>query len=261
MPTIHEVENALYALAPRELAQSWDNVGLLVGSPVQEVRRVLTALDITAAVVDEAARLGAELIVAHHPVMNCNWHPVQTLRDDNPQGQILFQLVKGGIGAICMHTNLDAAKGGVNDALAEAIGLEEVSCVEENGIERVGNLPQTVTLLDFLARVQEGLHPNGIRYVDSGKPICRVAVGGGACGSFFTRAVALGCDALVTADVKYDQFLDAKALGLSLIDAGHFPTEDVVCPVLVRYLEEYFPDLKVYRSEVHREVVQYFPTM
>ena len=83
-------------------------------------------------------------------------------------------------------------------------------------------------------------------------------MGGGACGSFFRAAAAGGCDALVTADVKYDQFLDARALGLTLIDAGHFPTEDVICPVLVRFLEERFCRLEVVRSAVHREVVRYF---
>ena len=227
MPTVHEIENALYELAPRELAQSWDNVGLLVGSPGQEVRRVLIALDITGAVADEAAQLGAELIVAHHPVMNCHWHPVQTLRDDTTQGRTLFRLIQGGIAAICMHTNLDAAQGGVSDALAAAIGLEGVSWVEVNGSERVGSLTRAMALPDFLAQVQEGL----------------------------------GCDAFVTADVKYDQFLDAKALDLSLIDAGHFPTENVVCPVLIRYLREHFPGLEVCKSEAHQEVVQYFPAM
>ncbi len=261
MPTVHEIENALYELAPRELAQSWDNVGLLVGSPGQEVRRVLIALDITGAVADEAAQLGADLIVAHHPVMNCHWHPVQTLRDDTTQGRTLFRLIQGGIAAICMHTNLDAAQGGVSDALAAAIGLEGVSWVEVNGSERVGSLTRAMALPDFLAQVQEGLHPNGIRYVDGGRPVRRVAVGGGACGSFFQKAAELGCDAFVTADVKYDQFLDAKALDLSLIDAGHFPTENVVCPVLIRYLREHFPGLEVCKSEAHQEVVQYFPAM
>ena len=86
-------------------------------------------------------------------------------------------------------------------------------------------------------------------------------MGGGACGSFFQKAAELGCDAFVTADVKYDQFLDAKALDLSLIDAGHFPTENVVCPVLIRYLREHFPGLEVCKSEAHQEVVQYFPAM
>ena len=124
MPTVREVEQALYALAPRDLAQSWDNVGLLVGDPEQEVRQVLVALDVTQAVAEEALSLGCGLIVAHHPLMNCAWSPVQSVRTDQPQGKLITTLIRGGVSAICMHTNLDSAAGGVNDALAAALGLE-----------------------------------------------------------------------------------------------------------------------------------------
>ena len=126
MPMVREIERALYELAPRELAMEWDNVGLLVGSPDREVGRVLVALDVTESAAAEAADLGAELIIAHHPVMNCAWAPVQTLRDDTPQGRLLTTLVRRNLSAICMHTNLDRAQRGVNDALAAALGLEDV---------------------------------------------------------------------------------------------------------------------------------------
>lgn len=258
MATVREIEAALDDLAPKALAQSWDNVGLLVGSADREVKRVLVALDITEAVADEAADIDAQLIVAHHPVMNCHWAPVQTLLDGNPQGRLLMKLIRRDTAAICMHTNLDAARGGVNDALARALGLEGAEPLEENGIERIGTLPETLSLPDFLEKVRRGLRPNGIRYVDGGRPIRRVAVGGGACGGFFRTAAALGCDAFVTADVKYDQFLDARALGLSLIDAGHYPTEDVVCPVLAGCLGNRFPELQIIKSASHREVIQYY---
>lgn len=260
MPTVHEIEQALYELAPRDLAQSWDNVGLLVGEPDREVSRILVALDVTEQVAAEARDMGAGLIVAHHPVMNIHWHEreLQTLRDDTRLGKLLMSLVKTGVSAICMHTNLDSAQGGVNDALAGALGLEEIECFSDDGIGRVGILPEAVELPAFLRRVKEGLRPNGIRYVDAGKAVHRVAVGGGACGDYFRRAVEMGCDTFVTADVKYDQFLDAKALGLNLIDAGHYPTEDVVCPVLIRWLEERFPSLTIVKSASHREVIQYY---
>ena len=108
MITVRDVEST------SGLAASWDNVGLLVGAPDREVKKILTTLDITESVVDEAVQIGADLIVAHHPVMNCTWHPVQTLRTDDRQGRILTGLVENHISAICMHTNLDAADGGVN---------------------------------------------------------------------------------------------------------------------------------------------------
>ena len=233
----------------------WDNVGLLVGECGKEVHRVLVALDVTAGTAEEAERIGAELIVAHHPVMNCHWSPVQSLRDDSAQGRLLLKLVRDGTAAICMHTNLDAAQGGVNDALARQLGLEQTEALEGgDGIARTGLLPEAVALPDFLALVRKRLRPNGIRFVDGGRPVRRVAVGGGACADFLEEAAGLGCDAFVTADVKYNQFLDAKALGLNLLDAGHFSTENVVCAPMVRWLSEEFPGVDVRLSEVHREI-------
>ncbi len=254
MPTVHDIESALYALAPKALAAEWDNVGLLAGSADREVRSVLVALDITEPVVEEAERMGADLIVSHHPVI---FHPVKSITDRDPSGRLLIRLVRSGTGAVCMHTNLDAAQGGVNDALASALGLQDAAPAAEGGIARIGTLPETMALPGFLARVRNALRPNGIRYVDGGRPIRKVAAGGGACGDFLWEAAALGCDAFVTADLKYNHFLDAGVLGLTVIDAGHFPTEDVVCPMVVRYLREKFPEVQVEKSAVHREVIQY----
>lgn len=259
MPTVHEIEQALWELAPKTLAESWDNVGLLVGDGRKEVHRILVALDVTDEVAAEAGKAGAELIVAHHPVMNSTWRPVQNLLEADLQGAILRRLIRTDVAAICMHTNLDAAVGGVNDALAQRLGLEEIELLGEgDGIARMGLLPAAMAQSDFLALVRKRLRPNGIRYVKTRKQIRRVAVGGGACGDYLRTAVEKGCDAFITADVKYNQFLDAEALEFSLIDAGHFPTEDVVCPVLERFLLERFPDLGVQKSISHREIIQYY---
>lgn len=256
MASVHDIEQALYELAPRELAAEWDNVGLLAGRRDRAVHKVLVSLDVTAAVVEEARQWGAELIAAHHPVI---FHPVKRVTDQDPAGEILLRLAEHGIAAVCMHTNLDAARGGVNDALAAALQLEEVAPLEGGGgIVRTGRLPRPVSVPDFLFAVQEALGAGGLRCTDGAKPISRVAVGGGACGEFLWAAAAAGCDAFVTADVKYNQFLDAAALGLTLVDAGHFPTEDVVCPVLARHLSERFPELAVRKSASHREVIQYY---
>ena len=259
MPTVHEIERALYELAPGELAMEWDNVGLLIGRPDREVTKILVALDVTEAVAAEAAETGADLIVAHHPVMNCKWSPVQTIRDDTIQGRLFYRLIESGTAAICMHTNLDRARGGVNDALAARLGLTEVEILPGgDDVLRVGQLPGEMPLPAFLAWVKTAIRPNGIRYADGGKPIRRVAAGGGACGGYFRAAAANGCDALVTSDLKYNEFLDAQAMGLTVVDAGHFPTEDVVCPVLAGYLREKFPEVRVEKSARHREAVQYY---
>lgn len=254
MASLRDIETAIFELAPRELAMEWDNVGLLVGHPDREVARVLAALDVTERVAEEAIENGANLIVSHHPVMNCAWHPVQTVRDDDPQGRLLLGLIEAGVGVICMHTNLDAAEGGVNDALAARLGLTSVEKLEGgDGILREGTVAEQ-TCASFAASVKNALGAGSVRFTDSGRPVRQVAVGGGACGGYFRAAAQAGCDALVTADVKYDQFLDAKALGLMLLDAGHFPTENVVCPVLAEYLRKRFPGVEVLESRRHREV-------
>ena len=256
MATVREMEQLLYAWAPKELAASWDNVGLLVGDPETTVQTVLVALDITQGVVEEAAEMGAELIVAHHPVMNCAWHPVQTLREDDPLGKKLRTLVRENISAICMHTNLDAAEGGVNDVLAEKLGLTDVLPLGEDGIGRIGALKEEKSLAEYTSFVVKSLGCNGARVRDGGKTVKLVAVGGGACGSYIAAAKEKGCDTFVTSDLKYNDFLDTE--GLNLIDAGHFPTENVICPVIAARLREAYPHLNVVVSASHKEALEYY---
>ena len=126
------------------------------------------------------------------------------------------------------------------------------------GIGRVGNtagIPMYAPA--FAAFVKEALGANGVRYVDARRPVRRVAVGGGACADMLKDALAMGCDTFVTADVKYNGFLDAKALGVNLIDAGHYPTEQVVVPVLAKWLESGFPKVEVLTTQRHKEVFSY----
>lgn len=256
MITVRDLESSLFAWAPAELAAPWDNVGHLVGEPDAEVKTVLIALDITEAVVKEAIACRADVIVAHHPVMNCAWHPVQRVRSDDAQGRMLIAMIRNGISAICMHTNLDAAQGGVNDALAEKLGLTDLEMLNEEKIGRIGTLKSQIPLVDFTRFVVKSLGCNGLRYVDNGKPVHRVAVGGGACSGYIAQAIANGCDTFVTSDLKYNDFLDTKEI--NLVDAGHFPTENVVCPVVAAYLRKAFPELNVVQSTAHSsEVIQY----
>lgn len=256
MTTVRGIEAYLYTWAPRELAAEWDNVGLLVGDPEAPVDRVLVALDITPQVVSEAAEKGCQLIVAHHPVMNCAWRQVQSIRTDDRQGRALMALVRQGTAAICMHTNLDAAEGGVNDLLAEKLGLSGLEMLTEEKIGRIGTTKYELPLVEFARFVVKSLGCNGLRYVDAGRPVHRVAVGGGACGSYIPQALAAGCDTFVTSDLRYNDFLDTE--GLNLIDAGHFPTENVVCSALRERIQQAFPEVQVICSTSHdREIIQY----
>lgn len=263
MATVNEIYAYLDQLAPFSYQMSFDNAGFLVGRGVREVKKILVSLDITEEVVQEAAQWGAALIVSHHPVI---FHPARSMTDQDPTGRILLTMAEGGIAAICAHTNLDAVAGGVNDALARAVGLSGISMLQTQGIDqrglpygigRVGRLEGSPSLVAYAARVKMALGAHGVRYVDAGRPVCRVAVGGGACGDMLPEVIGQGCDTFITSDVKYNGFLDAKALGINLIDAGHFPTEHVVCPVLAEGLKQAFPEADVRISAVHGEVFSY----
>ena len=258
MATVHEIEQSLFSWAPRESAMDWDNVGHLVGDPEREVTRVLVALDITERVAREAVDLGAQLIVSHHPVMNVRWHEreMQTLRSDMRLGGLLTMLVKNDVSAICMHTNLDAADGGVNDCLAHALGLSGLSMLNEEKIGRIGTISCEKPLEEFLQDVVKLLGCRGLRYHSGERPVRRVAVGGGACGEYIQRVIDLGCDTFVTSDLGYHDFLDTQ--GLNLIDAGHFPSVNVVCEELVRRLCEAFPTIQITKSAVHHDAVQFY---
>ncbi len=262
MINVQAVYDLLQEKAPFELQLGFDNAGFLVGRGDAQVSRILVSLDITEPVIQEAIELGAELIVSHHPVI---WGGAKTVTDQTPTGRKLLALAENHIAGICAHTNLDAVADGVNDALARRLGLEDISQLKQDGVDwqgrpygigRVGTVQQQ-PLYDFALFVKKTLGSNGIRLVDGGRPVRKVAVGGGSCSNMMGDALALGCDTFVTADVKYDGFLDAKALGLNLIDAGHFPTEDVVCPVLKDWLTTRFPEVEVRISQVHREVFSY----
>ncbi len=255
MPSVKDVFDYLAGHAPVDRALGFDNVGLLVGRRDRTVTRILTALDITDEVIEEAISLRADLIVSHHPL----FFELKGVTDKEWTQERALTLAENRIAAICMHTNLDAAEGGVNDALMHALGAEVTGVLdEESAIGRVGTLFAEMTMAEFLPHVKSTLKVNGLRYHDAGKTVHRLAVCGGSGGSDIPFAVAHGCDTYVTADIKYDQFLEAKHLGLNLIDADHFCTENVVVPVLEGWLKEAFPEVEVLISRVHGQTAQFY---
>lgn len=255
MPTVGDVLDFLAKRAPIEAKLDFDNVGLLVGRSGHPAQKILTALDITDEVIDEASAMNADLIVSHHPL----FFELKAVSDGTWTGSRALTLAENHIAAICMHTNLDAARGGVNDALLSALGgIYTGELDEASMIGRVGELAEVMALRQFLPLVKTALASNGLRYHDAGKPVHKIAVCGGSGGGEIALAHAAGCDTYVTADIKYDQFLEAKHLGLNLIDADHFCTENVVVPVLKGWLEEAFPSAEVRISQCHGQTAQFF---
>ena len=263
MNTVADILEFVENLAPRYMKMDWDNVGLLCGSKKTPVTKILVALDPFEAVCQEAAQWGADLIVTHHPLI---FHPLKAVTDETEVGRCIQLLCANGISAINAHTNLDCAPEGVNRRLAELLGLSDIEVVSPMGTDeqgspwgllRVGNVEEQ-SLETFLSCVKEQLDCHGVRYVDSGKPVRRVVVGGGACGSELMDAVRAGCDTFVTADVKYNGFFDAKALDINLIDAGHFQTENPIVTLLAERIAQAFPEIEVMISVTHEDCIKYY---
>ena len=263
MITVADILKYIETIAPPSMKESWDNVGLLCGSKAAPVTKVLVALDPFEHVCEEAAEFGAQLLVTHHPLI---FQPMKAVTDETSIGRGIMTLCRNGISTINAHTNLDCAPGGVNDVLAEKLGLEQISVIRPGGVDENGNpwgllhcgdVPAQ-SLDAFLRTVKTQLCCDGLRYVNGGKPVRKVAVGGGSCAGGMLDVLDAGCDTFVTADVKYNQFWDARDLGLNLIDAGHFQTENPMVAVLAAKLAARFPEIEVKISEKHGDCMKFY---
>ena len=263
MTTVGDILKFVETLAPKAMKMDWDNVGLLCGSKGQAVTKCLIALDPFEGVCREAAEVGAEMILTHHPLI---FSPLKSITDETSIGRSVQLLCRHGISAVNAHTNLDCAPGGVNDVLAAKLGLTDIRVISPSGTDEAGRewgllrcgYVQEQALEGFLALVKERLGAKGLRYVGGGKPVHKVAVGGGSCAGGMQEAIDAGCDTFVTADVKYNQFWDAQDLGLTLIDAGHFATENPVTEYLKEKLEAAFPEVEFLISGTHRDCMEFF---
>lgn len=237
MPTVKQIYDFINSLAPFCTQESWDNSGLLLGNPEREVSKVSLALDATAKTVAAAKKNGAELMITHHPVI---FSPVKKVL----AGSVIYELLSNSISAISAHTCLDSAQGGVNDTLAELLGLEDIEPLELDGTDvplvRKGRLPHTMSGDELASLVKEKLGCN-LRLADAGRPINTVAVCGGSLSSLTYELIGK-VDAFVTGDLTHHYFIDAADSGLTAIAAGHFETENPVMQVLKAKLEAKFPD-------------------
>ena len=264
MATVADILHFIESIAPPYMAESWDNVGLLCGRRESKVTKILVALDPFASVIQEAIAEKADLIVTHHPLIFRD--NLMAVNEDTQTGRNLLTLMENGIAAINAHTNLDLAPGGINDILAATLELADISVIHPEGTDEAGTpygLLRSGTiheqaLQDFLGHVKRKLGCQGLRYVDGGKRVRKVAVGGGSCADGMFEAKYAGCDTFVTSDIKYNQFRTAFELGLNLIDAGHFHTENPTMPILAEQLRNAFPEVEVVFSEKHSDVMRFY---
>ena len=246
--TVGQMLGLLDHIAPLELAEEWDNVGLLAGHPDNPVARVLCALDLSLPVIEEAGKLGAELIVTHHPIL---FKGRKNLREDDAEGRMLSALVRGNLSMIAMHTNYDNARPGVNDALAATLGLRDVEALEEG--MRVGTTDRS-DLRAFADFAEARLGGVIRRYGAPDTPVRRVAVLGGAGEDFIPLAMAAGADVYLTGETAYHKGTDAAENGLCVLEAGHAATERPGILALSAALQKAADDVqykvRVFNSEV-----------
>lgn len=232
---IIDVYNFLNSIAPFSLAMSWDNCGLLIGNKLDEVHKALVCLDVTDTIIDECVLKKCNLLISHHPII---FNGLKSIESDT----LVYKLIKNNINAISLHTNLDIAQHGVNYALANTLELDDCQALSSDvdSIGLVGRLKSSYNPNELAKFVKKRLNCKKISYISGHKNIHTVAVCGGAGANMTKLVIHKNIDAYITSEIKYNIWLEAKTAGLTLIDAGHFNTENPVCDVLVKHLNNYF---------------------
>lgn len=242
-----EIMEILNKLAPVSMACEWDNPGLLAGRGQKQVKKLLVALDATDQTVEEAVSMGADMLLTHHPLI---FRPIKNVSDENFIGRRLIKLIQGDIAYYAMHTNFDAAPGCMADLAADRLGLKEQKILEvmgtiaeaEYGIGRYGVLEQALTLKELAEKVKAAYHIPFVTVFGNergGDKFSRVAICPGSGGSMIKRAVDCGAQVYVTGDISHHEGIDAVALGMAVMDAGHYGIEHIFMDFMVDFLREH----------------------
>ncbi len=260
----NDIAQALETWADPSFAASYDNVGLHVGSPTSVVTRVLIALDLTPAVLDEAIQKEASMILTHHPLL---FRAPSSIRDDDFIGRLILQLARENITLYSIHTNLDAAPKGVSFGFAEILGLQNVTFLSPNPDDRsgmgvIGHLSTPEPFPLFLERIHQRLNTPVLRYTGSAEArINKVAVCGGSGGSLIQSALNASADAYVTADLGYHRFFEIFGpdgqCRMALIDAGHYETEKHTEQLLCTWLSKQFPTVSFFHTDAPTNPINY----
>ncbi|HAS38141.1 MAG TPA: Nif3-like dinuclear metal center hexameric protein [Ruminococcaceae bacterium] len=232
MAKVKDFYDYLNSIAPFDTQEDWDNSGMLVGDMNAEVKKAAVVLDITPEEIKKAKAISANLIISHHPVI---FSPVKSVT----KGSVPYELIASSVNALCCHTPLDIAEGGTNDSLAELLGIDVT--LADDPILRLGTVEPT-TAEELAEKIAKALNTK-VRYADAGKKIEKIAICTGAGCSLIEAAGEI--DAFITGDASHHNFLDCVQQGITLIAAGHYETEIVVVPVLVKKLQAQFPGIEI----------------
>jgi dinuclear metal center YbgI/SA1388 family protein len=255
--TVADVIAFLREFAPAELAESWDNVGLLVGDESWPVKNVLTCLTLTEDVAREAADSGVGLVVSHHPLL---FKAVKRITAETSEGRTLLTLLKSGIAVYSPHTAFDSAAQGINRRLAAKLGLSDIRPLRPAADEslegggRFGQLAEAVPLADFLTQVRDALRLEAVGYVgELDTSVRAVAVACGSAAEFLEDAARHDCDVLVTGEARFHACLEARSRGVAMVLAGHYATERPAVEELASVIAQRFPGLESIPSSVERD--------
>ena len=241
--TVKEIYRRFEKLLPKELSEEWDNDGLMCAPNWEkQVRRALVTLDVTEDIVDYAIESGFDLIVSHHPLI---FRPLASVNEENHVSRKVIKLVANGISVFSFHTRADKAVGGVNDLLANVLGIFDTSPFGEGDLGRMGMIEESCTAEDFAYRVKQALASDSVKYVDALIPVNCVAVVGGDGKGFVKEAIAGGADTLVSGRLSYNVMAEGPEMGINLIEAGHFFTEQPVTQFFQALLHRLDPDMYV----------------
>lgn len=259
MKTITNVIKAMNEIADFSTQYREDNSGLLVGKGENPVSKIVLALDITNAVVNEAHEIGAELIVSHHPVI---YNPLYNISDANP----VYLACKYDINCICSHTPLDMADGGINDIIFDMLKkpfqLDDKTEIllpegKDYGFGKVCTSASEFSSKEFATKLKKIFNCTYVRYTESSRPIKRIAFCSGGAGSMLKDAIEKNCDAYITGDTKHDQLITAKNENMTLVDCGHFHTENIVMPYVQKRLTEMLSDIEVVIAKSNTDPANY----
>ena len=249
-----EIVRVIESFYPAEAALDFDNVGLLAGRAKKEVKKVYIGLDPTDRVIEEAVRAGADMLITHHPLI---FSPLKRVTDDDLIARRVMRLIRADISCYAMHTNYDVlGMAGLSEKIlgisdAKVLDVTMVRDGKEEGIGRVGNLKEPMTLRECCVYVKHRLNLESVKvFGDMDRKVSRLAVSPGSGRSAVAPAIANGADVLVTGDIGHHDGLDAVERGLSVIDAGHYGTEYIFIDDMRRFFEEKMPGIEVAVSPI-----------
>lgn len=245
---VRDITSVIESFAPLSIQESWDNSGLIIGSPEQEVNGVLLGFDCTADLVDEAVECGADMIVTHHPLI---FGGIKRISPEDPVGLAVLKAAASGIAVYAAHTSADKVLDGVSGAMARRLGLLNVRVLDEEsggyGLGAVGDLPAPMEGKDFIEYVKSKFSLKVARCSRvPDVPVRKVAMCGGSGGSLIGNAHEAGAQAYLCGDISYHHFFTTK--DFMVMDIGHFEGEVEIVEILFSLLRKNFPNFAIYTS-------------